>query len=69
MKSGYKVDPNTGALIFQKSPEEKNLQEYLKSLNKLNSNISYIVRQNNTIIEQNNKIIQLLKGEEVISGE
>ncbi|MBR2493860.1 MAG: hypothetical protein IKB64_10460 [Paludibacteraceae bacterium] len=60
MAPRYKVDPKTGAIIFQRTPEEKNLQEYLKVLNSINSNLLCLMTQNNTIIEQNNKILQLL---------
>lgn len=60
MAPRYKVDPKTGAIIFQKTPEEKNLQEYLKVLNSINSNLLCLMTQNNTIIEQNNRILRLL---------
>ena len=60
MAPRYKVDPKTGAIIFQRTPEEKNLQEYLKVLNSINSNLLCLMDQNNIIIEQNNKILQLL---------
>ena len=40
--------------------EEKNLQEYLKVLNSINSNLLCLMDQNNKILEQNNKILQLL---------
>ena len=70
MAPRYKVDPKTGAIIFQNTPEEKNLQESLKVLNDINSNLSCLRIQNSTIIEQNNKILQLLssKGGIVTDG-
>ena len=63
----YKIDPKTGAVIFQKPPEEKNLQEYLKGLEIINSNLMHLVVQNNQIIEQNNEILKLLSSKGGIS--
>ena len=60
MAPRYRLDPKTGAIIFQKSPEEKNLQEYLKVLNSVNSNLLCLIDQNNKMLEQNNRILQLL---------
>ena len=60
MSSKFRIDTKTGALIFQTSPEEKNLQEYLEGLNIISSTLSHILSQNKVIIEQNDKILQLL---------
>lgn len=60
MAPRYKVDPKTGAVIFQKTPGDSNLQEHLKVLADINSNLIHLVSQNNIIIEQNNKILHLL---------
>ena len=57
----FKVDPKTGAIIFQKTPEEKNLQEYLEGVNSINSNLIHLIQQNDKIIEQNGKILHLLR--------
>lgn len=61
MVPNYRIDSKTGAIIFQKTPEEKNLQEYLKALEHTNSILSHIVSQNTKIIEQNERILQLLQ--------
>ena len=66
MAPRYRLDPKTGAIIFQKSPEEKNLQEYLKVLNSVNSNLLCLIDQNNKMLEQNNRILQLLNSKGVI---
>lgn len=70
MAPNFKIDPKTGAIIFQKSPEEENLQEYLRVLNGINSNLMNLITQNNKIIEQNNKILHLLssKGGIIVDG-
>lgn len=60
MAPRYKVDPKTGAVIFQGAPEEKTLQECLKALGDINSNLLCLMSQNSTIIKQNNNILQLL---------
>ena len=56
----YRIDQKTGAVIFQKSPEDKTLQEYLKVLHDINSSLIGLRAQNNKIIKQNEKILQLL---------
>lgn len=60
MRTPFKIDPKTGAIIFQKSPEEKNLQEFLEIASAVNSSLTQLIEQNNVIIEQNNEILHLL---------
>jgi hypothetical protein len=69
MAPKYKIDPKTGAIIFQSTPEEqekKKLQECLKVMNSIDSHLTILAEQNQKIIEQNNIILQILNSKEVV---